>query len=94
MLSANARKDRETKFRQRMVQYQQKVGQLNREVQEKQREVLQEFRDRVDRVAAKVAQRLSLLLVFEKGQGGSTIYTDTSLDITDEVIQEFTREAL
>lgn len=91
VLSANARKDREKTFRQRMGQYQQKVAKLNREVQEKQREVFDELRGRVETVAARVAQRLGLLLVVEKGKGGATIYTDGSLDISDAVIQEFNR---
>ncbi|TLY30653.1 MAG: OmpH family outer membrane protein, partial [Nitrospirae bacterium] len=63
VLSANAKKEREEQFRRRMAEYQQKANELNREVQEKQKEVLEGFRDKVEKVVAKVAQRLGLVVV-------------------------------
>lgn len=91
VLSANARKEREEKFRLRMIQYQKKAAELNREVQEKQREVLEEFRGEVEKVVTRLAKELGLVVVIEKGQGSQTIYSDTSVDISDKVIQEFNR---
>ena len=91
VLSANARKEREDQFRRRAMEFQQKAGELNREVQEKQKEVLEGFRDRVEKVAAKVAQQLGLQIVLEKGRGSTTIYTEASLDITPQVIEEFNK---
>jgi Skp family chaperone for outer membrane proteins len=32
---------------------------------------------------------LSLVLVIEKGRGAPTVYSDGSIDITDQVIREF-----
>ena len=91
VLSANARKEREGQFRQRMIRYQQRAAELNREVQEKQRELLEQFRDEIERLAAVVARRRNLLLVIEKGRGAPTVYSDDTIDITTEVIQEFER---
>ncbi|HET8580475.1 MAG TPA: OmpH family outer membrane protein [Nitrospiraceae bacterium] len=91
VLSANAKKEREEQFRRRMAEYQQKANELNREVQEKQKEVLEGFRDKVEKVVAKVAQRLGLLIVIEKGRGGPTVYNDSSLDISAMVIEEFNK---
>lgn len=93
VLSANAKKEREEQFRRRMAEYQQKANELNREVQEKQKEVLEGFRDKVEKVVAKVAQRLGLVVVIEKGRGGPTIYHDSSLDISGLVIEEFNKGA-
>jgi outer membrane protein len=91
VLSANAKKEREEQFRRRMAEYQQKANELNREVQEKQKEVLEGFREKVEKVVAKVAQRLGLVVVIEKGRGGTTLYHDPSLDISVMVIEEFNK---
>lgn len=91
VLSANAKKERETQFRRRMMEYQQKVNELNREVAEKQKEVLQGFREKVQRVAARVAQEKGLKVVFEKGPGSPTLYHEASLDLTEAVIAELNR---
>ncbi len=92
VLSANAKKEREEQFRRRVVEYQQKANELNREVQEKQKEVFEGFRDQVERVSARVAHQLGLLMVLEKGKGSPTIYSDASLDITPKVIEELNKE--
>jgi len=91
VLSANAKKEREEQFRRRMAEYQQKANELNREVQEKQKEVLEGFREKVEKIVAKVAQRLWLVVVIEKGRGGTTLYSDPSLDISSMVIEEFNK---
>lgn len=93
VLSANARKEREGQFRQRMVRYQQRAAELNREVQDKQRELLDQFREEIERLAAVVARRRNLLLVVEKGRGAPTVYNDDAIDITTDVIREFEQAA-
>jgi outer membrane protein len=92
VLSANAKRDREEQLRRRVLEFQQKANEMNREVQEKQKEVLEGFRDRAERVVAKVAQQLGLSMVMDKGRGGPTVYSDTSLDISEKVITEFNRQ--
>jgi outer membrane protein len=94
VLSASARKEREEQFQRRMMEYQQKVNDMNREVQEKQKEVLDAFRERVEQVVGRVAQKLRLSVVVEKGRGSQTLYSDSSLDITDKVLEEFNKGAL
>lgn len=91
VLSPTAKREREEIFRRRMAEYQQKAGELNREVQEKQREVLEGFREKLEAVVARVSKRLGLQVVVDKGKGGPTIYSDESLDITGQVIEEFNK---
>ena len=93
VLSANAKRGREERFRRRMIEYQQKVNEMNREVQVKQKEVLEKFRSKVAEVVAKVARENGLLVVIEKGLGSPTVYSDSSLDITAQVITELNRRA-
>jgi outer membrane protein len=92
VLSANAKKEREDVLRRRVMEFQQKANDLNREVQEKQKEVLEAFREKAERVVGKVAQQLGLTMVMEKGRGGPTVYSDTSLDISAKVIEEFNKD--
>ena len=92
VLSAGGRKDREDLLRRRVAEFQQRAGEMNREVQEKQKEVLEGFREKAERIVAKVAQQLGLLVVVEKGKGGPTVYSDAALDITAKVIEAFNKE--
>ncbi len=92
VLSPVAKREREESFRRRMQEYQQKAADLNREIQEKQREVLEGFRDKVELVVAKVAKRQGLQVVVDKSKGGSTIYHEQNLDLSDQVIEVFNRE--
>ena len=91
VLSPTAKKEREGQFRRRISEYQQKVGDLNREVQEKQKEALEGFREKMERVAVRVAQQLGLQVVIDRSRGGPTIYYDPALDVTAKVIEEFNR---
>lgn len=92
VLSAAAKREREEQFRRRMAEYQQKAGEMNREVQEKQKEVLEGFREKVELIVGKVSKRLGLQVVMDKGKGGPTLYSEEGLDITGQVIDEFSRE--
>jgi outer membrane protein len=92
VLSPTAKREREEQFRRRVAEYQQKAGDMNREVQEKQKDVLEGFREKVGLVVGKVAKRLGLQVVIEKGKGGPTLYSEEGLDITGQVIDEFNRE--
>ena len=92
VLSPTAKREREEQFRRRVQKYQQKVAELNQEVQEKQNAVLEEFRDKVEVVVAKVAKRLGLQIVVDKGKGGPTIYHEDNLDISGQVIEQFNLE--
>ncbi|MFO0767935.1 MAG: OmpH family outer membrane protein [Nitrospiraceae bacterium] len=65
VLSPTAKRERES-TRRRMAEYQQKVGDLNREVADKQKEVLTASGTSW-RASGKVAKRLSLQLVLDRG---------------------------
>ena len=83
---------RKQQLQQRFEEYQQKSMELNREIQDKGREVSENFRAKVDGVVGKVAKRLGLQVVIEKGKGGPTFYSEEGLDLTNQVIEEFNRE--
>lgn len=88
VLSQSARQEREEQFRRRMGEYQQKVANMNQEVQGKQAQLFTEFRDNVDAVVEKLAKRLGLALVVEKGANTPTRYYEPSLDISKNVLEE------
>ena len=88
VLSQSARQQREEQFRRRMMEYQQKVANMNQEVQAKQGQLFSEFRENVDEVVEKLAQRHGLVLVVEKGENTPTRYHEPSLDISQEVLAE------
>lgn len=92
VLSPAAKREREEVFRRRMQEYQQKVTELNREVQEKQKDVMDGFREKIERITGRVAKRLGLQVVIDKGKGGPTFYHDETLDISNQVVEEFNRE--
>lgn len=92
ILSPAAKREREEMFRRRMQEYQQKVTELNREVQEKQKDVMDGFREKIETIAGKVAKRLGLQVVLDRGKGGPTFYHEDTLDISNLVIEEFNRE--
>lgn len=93
VLSQEARDRKEELFREKMAGYQQKVADLNREVQEKQRELQNEFRLQVQKVVAEVAGQRGLSMVLEYGVNSGTLYYQTGLDISTEVIQALDRES-
>jgi outer membrane protein len=92
VLSPTAKREREEQFRRRMAEYQQKVTELNREVQDKQKDVLDAFRDKIEAVSAKVAKRLGIQVVIDRGRGGPTIYFDQAVDLSAQVIEEFNKD--
>lgn len=83
---------RRQQLQQRFEEYQQKNMELNREIQEKGRDVSESFRVKVDGAVGKVAKRIGLQIVIEKGKGGPTFYSEEGLDVTNQVIEEFDRE--
>ncbi|MBS0171394.1 MAG: OmpH family outer membrane protein [Nitrospira sp.] len=91
VLSATAKREREEQFRRRMAEYQQKVTDLNREVQDKQKEVLDGFRDKIETLSGKVAKRMDLQAIFDRGRGGPTIYSEDAVDVSSQVIEEFNK---
>ncbi len=92
VLSPTAKREREEQFRRRMAEYQQKVGELNREVQDKQKDVLDGFRDKIEALASKVAKRVGLQVIIDRGRGGPTIYFEDTVDVSSQVIEEFNKE--
>ena len=92
VLSATAKREREEQFRRRMTEYQQKVGELNREVQDKQKDVLDGFRDKIEALSAKVAKRVGLQIIIDRGRGGPTLYFEETVDVTPQVVEQFNKE--
>ena len=96
VLSPEAKKDKEDRFRQKMSEYQRKVQQLNQEVQVKKKETLDEFNKSLEQVIRGIADREKITLVVEKGDSGAgalVIYSHPSLDLTDRVIRDLDAKA-
>ena len=91
VLSQEARDRKEEQFRAKMAEYQQKVADLNREVQEKQQELQHEFRLQVQKAVTEVAGERGLGLVLEYGVNSGTLFYQTGLDISTDVIQMLDR---
>jgi outer membrane protein len=43
-------------------------------------------------MSSKVAKRLGLHLIIDRGRGGPTIYFEDSVDLSAQVIEEFNKE--
>jgi outer membrane protein len=50
------------------------------------------FRDKLEAVVGKVAKRLGLQIVVDSSKGGATLYREDTLDISNQVIEEFNRD--
>ncbi|MGB0908853.1 MAG: OmpH family outer membrane protein [Nitrospirales bacterium] len=92
VLSDSARQEREAQFQLRVRDYQQKEAALSRELQEKQKDLMDGFRSDVERVVSQIAEDRNFAIVIQRGNGTSTLYHRSQLDISDDIIQEMDRD--
>jgi outer membrane protein len=89
------RRERQEQFRVKFENYQRRLQDFNREIQAKQKELAEEFQKKIDQAAAAVGTKGGLAIIFDKGSDTSikiVIYAQDSIDITDQVLQEFDRQ--
>ncbi len=93
VLSSEAKKSKEEDLQRKIVQYQKRAQELNREIQEKKVEVLTEFNKSLEQVLKKVAEKDGYLMVLDRAEGGTLLYANQSLDLTQKVIEEYDKIA-
>jgi outer membrane protein len=89
------RRERQEQFRVKFENYQRRLQDFNREIQAKQKERAEEYQKKIDQAAAAVGAKGGLAIIFDKGSDTSikiVIYAQDSIDITDQVLQEFDRQ--
>jgi outer membrane protein len=89
------RRDRQEQFRVKFENYQRRLQDFNREIQAKQKELATEYQKKIDQAAAAVGAKTGLAVIFDKGSDASikiVIYAHDSIDITEQVLQEFDRQ--
>ncbi len=92
VLSDVARQQREEEFQRRVRDYQMKEAALSRELQEKQKDLMDGFRADVEQVVSQIADERNFSLVIQQGEGTSTLFHRSQLDISDDIIQSMDRD--
>lgn len=92
VLSAEAKKEKETVFQRKLAAYQKKAVDLNREIQEKKAEVLKEFNKSLEEVVKKTAEKEGYQIVLDKNPDiGTVVYVAESMDLSQKIIEEMDR---
>ncbi|MFO0773117.1 MAG: OmpH family outer membrane protein [Nitrospiraceae bacterium] len=95
-LKEDVRQEKEVQLRARFEAYQRRIQDFNREIQQKQREMVEEYSRRIGLAAQAVAQKRGYTAVMDEGAEGNmrvVVYHHSSVDMTDEVIKEFDKQA-
>ncbi len=86
MLSPEARQERQQEILQKRLEYEQRVNDLQQVAQRRQQELVQPILDRVTAVLQEVRDEQNYTMIFDAA-AGALIAADTTLDITDVVIE-------
>ncbi len=95
VLSPEAKQQKETVIRQKLLAYQRHVREFETEVQAKKREMLSAFTAKLERVVREIAEKEKIDLVVEKGDAGLgtlVLYSEPAINLTDRVIKAFERK--
>lgn len=93
-LSEEDRQAKQQKFREKLQSYQQRAQEFNDELARKQQDLVNEYMEKISDATRVVAQKRGLSLVVDKGSDTTlkiVIYNKKSLDVTDQVVEEFDR---
>ncbi len=93
-LSDEDRRVKQQKFREKLQSYQQRAQEFNDELAKKQQELVNEYMEKISAATRVVAQKRGLSLVMDKGSDTTlkiVIYNKKSIDVTDQVVEEFDR---
>lgn len=93
-LSEEDRLAKQQQFRERLQSYQQRAQEFNDELAKKQQALVNEYMEKISDATKVVAQKKGLSLVMDKGSDTTlkiVIYNKKSIDITDQVVEEFDR---
>lgn len=93
-LSEEDRRAKQQKFREKLESYQQRAQEFNDELAQKQQALVNEYMEKIGDATKVVAQKQGLSLVMDKGSDTTlkiVIYNKKSIDVTDQVVEEFDR---
>lgn len=96
-VGASSEEDRramQQKFREKLQSYQQRAQEFNDELAKRQQDLVKEYMEKIGDATKVVAQKRGLSLVVDKGSDTTlkiVIYNKKSIDVTDEVVEEFDR---
>jgi len=93
-LSEAVRREKQEQFRTKLENYQRRLQDFNREIQAKQKELVEEYREKIGKVAAAMAEKGGYSVVLDKGSDATlriVIYNHNAIDLTDQVVKEFDR---
>lgn len=93
-LSEDDRRVKQQKFREKLQSYQQRAQDFNSELAQKQRDLVNEYMEKISDATRVVAQKQGLSLVMDKGSDTTlkiVIYNKKSIDVTNQVVEEFDR---
>lgn len=92
LLSAEAKRIKESEFQNRVVEYQKKAAELTKEVQAKKTSALRDFNKKLEDAVKQVAEKEGYSFVFDKNaEGGGVVYAKETFDMTIKIIEQIDR---
>ena len=90
VLSIEAKRERQENLQRQMGSYQKMVADMSRELDTKKRDILEEFNRGMLDIVKKIAKKEGYIFVFDRNdEGGTLLYAEESLDITEQVIKAY-----
>jgi outer membrane protein len=94
VLSADAKKEKEDAFQQKVMNYQKRAAELTKEVQDRRAEVLKDFNRQLVQAVQHVAERGGYAMVLDKEtEGGVVLFARDPMNLTNQVVKELDRMA-
>jgi outer membrane protein len=87
-LSPTARNERGTAIEKRLFEFNQKLEKTKAEIDAKQRGEIEAIFKRLEPIAAALAEREGMTMIFDKGRSG-LVFAPASLDLTNELIRMY-----
>lgn len=87
-LSPATRNERGTAIEKRLFEFNQKIEKTKGEIDAKQRVEIEAILKRLEPVAAGLAEREGMTMIFDKGRSG-LVFAPASLDVTNELIRMY-----
>ncbi len=87
-LSPATRNERGTAIEKRLFEFNQKVEKTKGEIDAKQRVEIEAILKRLEPIAAVLAEREGMTMIFDKGRSG-LVFAPASLDVTNELIRMY-----
>lgn len=93
--SESQKREKQAQFRTKIQDYQKRVQDFNQELAVKQKELVDEYMKKIQIATKAVADKGGVSLVVDKGSDATiriVIYNKETIDLTEQVIQEFNKQ--